>query len=93
VHAPGFRPMLYDLQADPNEFHDLGADPACEDERRRLMAALHTWGLRLSQRTTVSEQQMRKRRGRSERLGILIGVWDEGDVPEDLWSRYLGQAE
>ena len=93
VHAPGFRPMLYDLQADPNEFRDLGADPACEDERRRLMAALHTWGLRLSQRTTVSEQQMRKRRGRSERLGILIGVWDEGDVPEDLWSRYLGQAE
>ena len=61
IHAPGFRPMLYDLGSDPNEFRDLGADPACEDERRRLMAALDAWGLRLSQRTTVSEQQIRDR--------------------------------
>ena len=27
IHAPGFRPMLYDLATDPNEFRDLGADP------------------------------------------------------------------
>ena len=53
--------MLYDLDADPNEFRDLGADPACEDERQRLMAALDAWGLRLSQRTTLSEQQIRNR--------------------------------
>ena len=44
IHAPGFRPMLYDLEADPNEFRDLGADPACEGERRRLMAALARLG-------------------------------------------------
>jgi arylsulfatase A-like enzyme len=37
IHAPGFRPMLYDLESDPNEYRDLGADPACEGERRRLM--------------------------------------------------------
>ena len=93
VHAPRFRPMLYDLATDPNEFRDLGADPAYEDERRRLMAALHAWGLRLSQRTTLSEQQIRDRRGKSQRRGILVGVWDESDVPEELWSRYPGSHD
>jgi arylsulfatase A-like enzyme len=91
IHAPGFRPMLYDLETDPNEFRDLGADPACEDERRRLMAALNAWGLRLSQRTTLSEAQMRDRRGKSQRRGILVGVWDERDVPAELWAHYLGE--
>jgi arylsulfatase A-like enzyme len=92
IHAPGFRPMLYDLATDPDEFRDLGADPQFEAERQRLMAALDTWGLRLSQRTTLSEQQMRDRRGKSQRRGILIGVWDESDVPEELWSKYLGDT-
>ena len=26
-HAEGFRPMLFDLQSDPHELNDLGADP------------------------------------------------------------------
>ncbi len=93
VHALGFRPMLYDLAADPNEFRDLGAVPACEDERRRLMAALNAWGLRLSQRTTRSEEQIRQSRGKSQRRGILIGVWDESDVPDELWAQYIGERE
>ena len=44
VHAVGFRPMLYDLESDPDEFRDLGADPACEAERQRLAAALRRMG-------------------------------------------------
>jgi arylsulfatase A-like enzyme len=92
VHAVGFRPMLYDLASDPGEFRDLGADPAQAAERARLAAALHQWGLRLSQRTTRSEAQMKRARGASQRRGILIGVWDESDVPEELWSRYLGDG-
>jgi arylsulfatase A-like enzyme len=93
VHAPGFRPMLYDLETDPNEFRDLGADATCEEERRRLMAALNAWGLRHAQRTTISDQQIRDRRGKSQRRGILIGVWDESDVPAELWSKYLGEEK
>ena len=72
--------MLYDLATDPNELRDLGADPACEAERRRLMTALNAWGLRLSQRTTRSEEQIKQSRGKSQRRGILIGVWDESEV-------------
>ena len=93
IHAVGFRPMLYDLENDPSEFNDIGADPAHEPERRRLAAALAEWGLRLSQRTTRSEQQMKAERGKSQRTGILIGVWDEGDVPDELWSKYRGDSE
>ncbi len=92
VHAPGFRPMLFDLETDPNELRDLGADPAYEGERQRLSAALHAWGLRQSQRTTLSDQQIRDRRGKSQRRGILIGVWDESEVPDELWSKYLGDG-
>ena len=55
-----------------------------------MAAALAEWGLRLSQRTTRSEQQMKAARGKSQRKGILIGVWDEADVAPELWSKYLG---
>jgi arylsulfatase A-like enzyme len=90
VHAVGFRPMLFDLQNDPREFRDLGADPACAAERERLAAALHAWGLRLSQRTTRSEEEMRAQRGTSLRRGVLIGAWDEADFPAELWGLYRG---
>ncbi|MCA0422175.1 MAG: alkaline phosphatase family protein [Proteobacteria bacterium] len=89
IHAPGFRPILFDLAADPDELHDLGADPAYESERQRLLAALHEWGLRQSQRTTRSEHEIMGMRGKAPRKGILIGVWDEKDVPQDLWEGYF----
>jgi arylsulfatase A-like enzyme len=91
VHAVGFRPMLYDLEADPHELRDLGADPAFAEERARLAALLHAWSLRQSQRTTRSEARMLAARGEAPLHGILIGVWDESDVPEEQWSRYLGE--
>src|ERR1700733_3149884 len=93
IHAIGFRPMLFDLINDPDELHDLGADPAFAGERDRLSVALAAWGLRLSQRTTRSEQQIANARGKSERRGILIGVWDEADIPSELWSGYLPGKE
>jgi arylsulfatase A-like enzyme len=93
VHAPGFRPMLYDLETDPSELHDLGSDWGWEGERQRLAAALAQWGLRLSQRTTLSEAQIRGMRGKAARRGILIGVWDESDIPAELWSRYQGEEK
>jgi arylsulfatase A-like enzyme len=89
IHAPGFRPMLFDLESDPQELRDLGAEPACEDARRRLAGELAEWGLRLSQRTTRSDAQIEAARGKSQRKGILVGVWDESDVPAELWSAYL----
>jgi hypothetical protein len=91
IHAVGFRPMLFDLASDEHELHDHGADPAYAAERERLAGALAQWGLRLSQRTALSEQQILARRGKSQRRGILIGVWAEEDIPDELWSEYRGE--
>jgi arylsulfatase A-like enzyme len=90
IQAVGFRPMLFDLAGDAHEFHDRGADPACAAERERLAGALAQWGLRLSQRTALSEQQILARRGKSPRRGILIGVWAEEDIPDEFWTAYRG---
>jgi len=90
IHAIGFRPMLFDMQSDPEEFRDLGNEPAYQDERDRLFGHLAQWGLRLSQRVTRSEQQMLDMFGRAEKRGVLIGVWDEHEVAPELWTHYLG---
>jgi arylsulfatase A-like enzyme len=92
VHAVNFAPMLFDLASDPNEFRDLGGDPAYAGECDRLAAMLGEWGLRLSQRTALSDEQIKAKRGTSQRRGILIGVWDETDIPDELWSEYLGRG-
>lgn len=87
VHAPGFRPMLYDMTEDPHEFRDLGDDPDHAGTRERLHAALTEWGLRQSQRVTKSEEAIKFPKGSSERRGILIGIYDEREVPAELWER------
>ena len=78
--AEGFRPMLFDLQNDPDELVDLGCDPACAQVCQRMQSALERWGLRWSQRTTLSDEAIEKRRGRAVQQGVLIGYWDIGEV-------------
>ena len=89
IHGIGFRPMLFDRVNDPDEFHDLGADPKYAPQCEQMLKALAAWGLRVSQRSTRSEQQIRNSSGKAERRGILIGVWDEAEIPAELWSGYL----
>jgi arylsulfatase A-like enzyme len=90
IHAPGFRPMLFDLANDPLEFNDLGASAEHAPVRDKFQNVLNAWGLRYSQRTTRSEQQILAARGKSTRKGILIGIWDESEIAEELWSGYFG---
>ena len=75
--------MLFDLENDPDEYVDLGEDAAFEDVRLRMQEALNRWGLRWSQRTTISDEAMVKRRGGAVNKGILIGYWDIDDVSDD----------
>ena len=93
MHAEGgFRPMLFDLQNDPAEFHDLAKGDAHQAEIDRLYGYLARWGRRLSQRVTRSEDDIKAMRGRSLRKGILPFMYDGSEVPDDLTEKYRGKA-
>jgi len=84
IHAEGFRPMLYDLSTDPEEFHDLGDDPGFEGERKRLENLLGRWSRAHHNRVTVSDDRIERYRGGELAKGILIGFWDAAEHAEAL---------
>ncbi|KCV82021.1 sulfatase [Actibacterium atlanticum] len=86
----GFRPMLFDLETDPDEFTDLGADPAFQDQIDRLYGYLGAWGRRMSQRVTVSDTDIQNMRGASLRRGIMPFLVDGSEVPAELTQKYHG---
>lgn len=90
--AAGFRPMLFDLQTDPEEFFDLGDDPKYKEIVEKLFGHLHEWGLRMSQRVTKSDQDISNMRGKSLRKGILPFLYDGTEVPEEMTEKYRGPA-
>ncbi|TFL11264.1 phosphonate monoester hydrolase [Pusillimonas caeni] len=81
-----YRPMLYDLQADPDEFHDLGASqqPEHVQARARLHEALFRWSRQPRQRVTVADEAIEsiEVQPRISEGGILIGYWDEEDLAQ-----------
>ena len=84
MHAEGgMRPMLFDLETDPEEFNDLAKDDNHEEVIDRLYQALADWGRRCAQRVTKSDDDIRQMRGRSLRRGILPFLADGTEVPED----------
>ena len=89
----GFRPMLFDLESDPDEFTDLGKSPDHADQIARLYRHLNAWARRQSQRVTRSAADLAAMRGKSRRRGILLGVYGEGDIDEELLVKYVGRAE
>ena len=87
----GFRPMLFGLKADPQEFDDLGADPAYAGVIRRFEERLSEWARRPSQRTTMAEADLIAMRDKGpEEVGIFIGVYDERTLPERLTAKARG---
>jgi len=81
IHASGFRPMLYDLQSDPQEFADRGEDPACAEIIARLRAALFDWALHPKMHITIS----------NEKIARLCGRADAGSKRHP--DRHLDEAE
>lgn len=86
IFAEGFRPMLFDMEADPNELIDLGAAPEHAGECDRLNGLLFKWARRISQRTTLSDAQIEARGTdlREAKAGIIIGFPTEDDLKTAL---------
>ena len=94
MHAEGgFRPMLFDLETDPEEFYDLAKGDSHKAEVDRLYGYLAKWGLRMSQRVTKSEDDIKAMRGRSLRRGILPFLADGTEVDEEFLSKYRGKVK
>ncbi len=80
IRAEGFRPMLFDLENDPEETDDLGADPAQAHEIDRLTGKLLRWATGHHNRVTRSDTEIEARTANEDRAGVLIGFWDEADL-------------
>jgi arylsulfatase A-like enzyme len=78
VRCEGFRPVLFDLETDPQELTDLGASQADDHiaTRARMEAALLSWATRHHTRITAT-QTVLNRQKMAAKSGILIGFWDE----------------
>ena len=94
MHAEGgFRPMLFDLKTDPEEFIDLAKGQDHKAEIDRLYGFLHQWSLRPSQRVTKSEDDIKAMRGRSLRRGIIPFLADGSEVEPELLEKYQGKIK
>ena len=67
--------QLYDLQADPDEFHDLGRDLATADIRAQLRDRLLAFLAARRHRTTVSDAQVAAATAGHKRAGVFYGQW------------------
>ncbi|MDB9840646.1 sulfatase-like hydrolase/transferase [Planktomarina temperata] len=83
IRCEGFRPVLWDLQNDPDELVDLGAseDPLCVKTRARMESALLKWATRHHTRITATPEVLAHQKIAAE-SGILIGFWDEAEYQD-----------
>ena len=72
--------MLFDLVNDPDELNDLGDSPDHADIRQTMFTKLAEWSLQYRQRVACSEERATKMCGIEEKIGVLIGYWDEQDA-------------
>lgn len=87
----GHRPMLFDLNADPQELVDLGASTAHAPVIADMYERLAAWARRPAARTTFSTARFLASRGKAPRKGVMIGVVGPGDVDPELTARYTGR--
>jgi len=82
VYFQGYRPLLHDLETDPEEYFDLGEDPEYAPVIERLTAHLHDWALSAKYRVTRSDSDVAAYAENNNQLrtGIILGFWDEAEL-------------
>ena len=86
----GFRSQLFDLENDPNEFEDLGASSQHQTILKTLHEKIFDWIRNTANRTTMSEDQVRRQAGGARKRGVIIGEWSaietiKDDPDSDYW--------
>lgn len=75
IHFTGFPPQLFNLEADPNEFHDLGRHPNYEEQRRDMHSRLLERLTSRKNRVTMTDDEVNALQSDEDTSGILIGKW------------------
>jgi arylsulfatase A-like enzyme len=75
VHWQGFAPQLFDLDADPDEYCDLGRDSGVEGVRCDMHERLLAWFMRLKRRVTVTDGEVDAATAAHKRAGVYFGQW------------------
>ncbi|VWC47307.1 choline-sulfatase [Burkholderia lata] len=75
VHWQGYRPQLFDLEADPNEFIDLGGDRTHAVVRAQMHEKLLDYHASLKQRVTMDDAGVARRTNTHKDWGVFIGEW------------------
>ena len=83
VHVEEMRPMLFDLESDPNELVDLGGDPAFAEQVDRLCGLHFEWTRRHHNRITRTAEEVEAMTDAREPPGILIGYRDRAEIESD----------
>ncbi len=78
----GFRPQLYDVVNDPNEFVDLGESAEHEEIRRMYHEKIFVW-MRNRQMSLMSDEDAQIIVGPhdEDKIGVYIGYWSEEEGP------------
>ena len=83
VHVEHMRPLLYDLQTDPDELNEIGDDPRYASEIDRLRELHFAWTRQHHRRITKDAETVEKMTEGKEPPGIIIGYWDESELAVD----------
>lgn len=75
VYWLGEREQLFDLQADPDQFSDLGADVASAPVREAMRLRLLDFLTRRRHRSTVTDEQVARATANHKRAGVFFGQW------------------
>ena len=67
--------QLYDLEADPQQMHDLGRDATHADVRSRVRGALLDFLARRKHRVTVSDDAVERGTNQYKKAGVFFGQW------------------
>ena len=75
VHWQGYRPQLFDLENDPDEYVDLGGDAAYRPQCECLHARLVDWHSSLKSRVTVDTRSVEEDTDAVKQWGVFLGEW------------------